>query len=104
MFVEVNGEVGEVWKIKTVEPDDGGIVPTLFIRAFLAMIMPVPRWRHEDIPGPHGDTLALDCGEATVALDDESHGKGRVTMGRCNLSGLDQLQASVERIRGEWSG
>lgn len=91
MFDKVQGEVPEIWQVQPVQPDHGpGTV--------LSVVMPVPGRRQDDVPTLHLDALAVDCGEAAIALDDEAHCKCCVAMCRRGLVGHHQLKPGINGV------
>ena len=94
MLDKVNWKVGEIWQIKAIEPDHGA--GTIF-----AVIVPVPRGREDDISSLHLDALAMDSSESPLALNNESHCKGRVAMSLSGLIGHDELEPGIDGVGGE---
>mgnify|MGYP003344159596 CR=1 FL=1 len=78
--------------VESIEPDDWPI-------RLGAMIVPCPTWSQNEIPGMHRRPLAVDRSVGARSLNDESKRTLSVTMRRSDLSGQDQLQAGVERLR-----
>lgn len=98
MLDEVHGELGEVGQVEPVEPDHGAF-------AVLAVVVPVPCRRQDDVATLHGDALAMHGRESPAAFDDEAHGEGGVPVRGGGFIGHDQLQARVEGVgceRGFW--
>lgn len=62
------------------------------------MVVPVPSWREDHVASLHGDSFAVDGGEATLALDDEAHGKRRVSVCLCRLIWHDELKPGIQSI------
>jgi hypothetical protein len=88
---EVDGEVSEVGEVEAIEPDH-------WARPVLAMVVPVPCRREDDIASVHLYAATVHGGEAAVALDDESHGERRVPVGRRRLIGHDELKSGVDGV------
>jgi hypothetical protein len=91
---EVDGEVSEVGEVETIEPDHRA-------RTVLAMVVPVPCGREDDVASVHLYAATVYGGEAAVALNDKSHGEGCVSVGWCRLVGHDELKPGVNGIRRE---
>lgn len=96
MLDKVDGEVSEVGQVEAVEPDHG-------TGAVLAVVVPVPGRRQDHVASLHGDAFAVHRGEAALALDDEPHGEGGVSMCLGRFVGHHQLQSGVECVGGEGS-
>ena len=66
--------------------------------AVIAVIMPVPRRRNDEVSGMHRGALAADRRVRTLAIDDEAQRRLHVAMRRRDLAGQDQLQTRVQRL------
>ena len=86
VLVEARAQRPHERHVQTVQPDHRlGL-------AVVAMVVPGPVGRQDQVAGVHGHLLALHHGEAARALDDEAQrGKG-VAVGRRDLAGQDHLQ------------
>lgn len=81
---EIDGKSLEERQIKTVKPDHGAI-------SFIAVVVPCPRWSENHVPFLHVHLLPIDGGKSSGALDDETQGKGHMSVGRSRFSGVHQL-------------
>lgn len=88
MFHEMDGEVLKVGEIKAVQPDHG-------TRPVLAVVVPVPGRCEDHVAPLHADAPALYGRKPTLALDDEPHSKGDMSVGLGRLVGHYQLQPAV---------
>jgi len=104
VFDKVDREVDEAREIKSIEPDNRLIIPTLLISTLLAVVMPVPSGRDNDVTRLHRNSLAVNCSEATSAFDDESACEGGVPVCRCCFLRLHQLESSIQSISSIWCG
>ena len=77
-------------QVEHVQPDDG-------VCALVAVVMPMPDGRHDNVTADERHLLALD-GSESLAIDDEPTGKGEVSVGRGRLAGINQLKTSVDGI------
>lgn len=90
---KVNGNVLEHREIETIKPYHD-------ILAFVTMVVPAPRRREYNITSVHVELLALNSGEAPFALDDKAKGKRTMTMSRCGLTRVNELETSIQRVGG----
>ena len=66
---------------------------------FVAVVVPGPARRDDEVARPHGRALAVHRGVGAGAFDDEAQRALRVAVAGRHLAGKDQLQAGVERLR-----
>ncbi len=104
MLNKVHREMHKVGQIQPIKPDDRRVVAALLVRALLAVVVPVPRRRHDHVAWLHRHTAPVNGGEAALPFDDEAAGEGGVPVGGGRLAGLDQLQAGVEGVGGVGGG
>lgn len=89
---KVNGGESEERQVEGVQPDDRSV-------ALVAVIVPVPNGRHDHVTPLQWHLLALDRREA-LAVNDEPESKSNVPVSGRRLSGVDDLEAAVDGIRG----
>ena len=78
--------------IESIEPDDRHV-------AGISMIVKRPRRRDDEIAGMHRRALAVDGRIRAVAFDDKAQRRLAVPMARRDLTGKNELQSRVERMR-----
>ena len=76
--------------VEPVEPDHR-------LLRLVAVIVPGPGGGDDEIAGLHRGALAVDGGIGAVTLDDEAQRRLRMTMGRRDFAGQDQLQPGKQR-------
>ena len=74
------------------------VEPNRRLPAFVAMLVPRPRRRDDEVARSHVAALARDGRISVLAFDDETQRRGRVAMRARELAGQDQLQAGIERV------
>ena len=67
--------------------------------AGIAVVMPGPRRRDDEITRPHRGALAVDRGVGARALDDEAQRRLRMAVARRDLGWQDELQPGVQALR-----
>jgi hypothetical protein len=77
-------------QVEHIQPDDG-------VCALVAVIMPMPDGRHDNVAADKWHFLALDGSEA-LAIDDEPTCKGEVSVSWGRLAGVDQLKTAVNGV------
>ena len=82
--------------VQSVQPDDrlGGAV-----HAFVAVVVPGPGRRDDEVARVHRGALAVDRGVGAAAVQDEAKRRLGVPVARCHLAGQDQLQPGVQAGR-----
>lgn len=90
---EVHGRVGKQWKIQHIEPDHR-------LAAIISMIVPVPGGGYDNIAPGKRHLLALYSSKP-ITVNDETASKGDMTMSRGNLAGIDNLETSIDSVRGK---
>ena len=91
MLDKVHGKMTEIGEIQSVQPNHRA-------RPVFAMVVIVPSRREDHIALLHLNSLSVNSSEATVAFDNEAHGKSSVTVGGGSFIGHDQLEACVESV------
>ena len=66
------------------------------------MIVPIHRWRQNDVPPTHLYASTMYGGKASLAFYNEAHGERNVSMCRCGFVGHDKLKAGVECVGCIW--
>jgi hypothetical protein len=80
------------WNIEPVQPHDR-------IGSRIAVVVPGPRGRDDEIARVHRHALAIHRGVRARAFDDEAQRGLRMPVARRDLAGQDQLQPGVQRVR-----
>ena len=91
MLDEMNREVAELRKIKTVQPNH-------WSSAIFTMIVVVPCGSQDDIATVHCNSLAMDGGEATITFNNQTHRECDVAMRGCGLVWHNKLEACIDRV------
>ena len=78
--------------VEAVEPDHHAI-------GFLAVVVPGPGRRDDEVAGVHVDALAVHGGVGALAFDDEAKRRLRMPVRRRDLAALDGLDRAGERVR-----
>ena len=79
--------------VEAVEPDHDAL-------GFLAVVVPGPGRRHDEIAGLHVGALAVHRGVGALALDDEAERRLRVPVRGRDLAALDELDRAGQRVGG----
>lgn len=87
-----------VFEQREVEP----IKPNYWVLSFITVIMPMPRWRQNNIATLHGHFLAFHCGEAVFAFYDEAQREGNMPVCRGCFVWKYQLKPTINGIGGVW--
>ena len=91
---EVRRKVVVERKVQAVQPDHGLV-------SVVAVVVPLPLRREDEVAFFHADFLAADGGEAAGPFDDEAEGEGLVAMRRGRLAWQDQLETCIDSICSE---
>ena len=67
--------------------------------ARVAVVVPRPGRRDDEVAGMHRDALAVDRGIRAGAFDHEAQRRLRVAVARRDFAGHDELQAGIEAVR-----
>ena len=89
ILAEMRAEEIREGGIEAVQPHHG-------LRAEIAVIVPGPARRHDEVARTHRDALAVDRSIGTLALHDETQRVGCMAVRGGVLAGQDRLQPGVQ--------